>query len=221
MINTADTTGVKKAFSGENESSSSYVDLTMTVPSGNHYITFKYIKNSSVHKNGDYFKIKCFIPKTSRGKATISLKSGNVQISSADINFNGLVTFTDLSTSGATTIDGGNVTTDNLYVNKVFFAENENYTIVTSKMSAQNGVVQVGVQSPISGMAALLELYGSFIYFKDPNNSSASYQLQVQTFNQCIVPGKKGVWDIGSTLNYFNRLYVDTIYYNKQETLGN
>ena len=221
MSNTADTTGVKKAFSGENESSSSYVDLTMTVPSGNHYITFKYIKDSSVHKNGDYFKIKCFVQKTSRGKATISLKSGNVQISSADINFNGLVTFTDLSTSGATTIDGGNVTTDNLYVNKVFFAENENYTIVTSKMSAQNGVVQVGVQSPISGMAAFLELYGSFIYFKDPDNSSASYQLQVQTSNQCIVPGKKGVWDIGSTLNYFNRLYVDTIYYNKQETLGN
>lgn len=221
MSNTADTTGVKKAFSGENESSSSYVDLTMTVPSGNHYITFKYIKDSSVHKNGDYFKIKCFVQKTSRGKATISLKSGNVQISSADINFNGLVTFTDLSTSGATTIDGGNVTTDNLYVNKVFFAENENYTIVTSKMSAHNGVVQVGVQSPISGMAAFLELYGSFIYFKDPDNSSASYQLQVQTSNQCIVPGEKGVWDIGSTLNYFNRLYVDTIYYNKQETLGN
>lgn len=219
--NNADTTGVKKAFSGENESSSSYVDLTMTVPPGSHFITFKYIKDSSVHKNGDYFKIKCFIQKTSRGKATISLKSGNVQISSADINFNGLVTFTDLSTSGATTIDGGNVTTDNLYVNKVFFAENENYTIVTSKMSAQNGVVQVGVQSPISGMAAFLELYGSFIYFKDPDNSSASYQLQVQTSNQCIIPGKKGVWDIGSTLNYFNRLYVDTIYYNKQETLGN
>ena len=219
--NKADATGVKKAFSGENESSSSYVDLTMTVPPGSHFITFKYIKDSSVHKNGDYFKIKCFVQKTSRGKATISLKSGNVQISSADINFNGLVTFTDLSTSGATTIDGGNVTTDNLYVNKVFFAENENYTIVTSKMSAQNGVVQVGVQSPISGMAAFLELYGSFIYFKDPDNSSASYQLQVQTTNQCIVPGKKGVWDIGSTLNYFNRLYVDTIYYNKQETLGN
>lgn len=221
LNNTADTTGVKKAFSGENESSSSYVNLTMAVPSGSHFITFKYIKDSSVHKNGDYFKIKCFVQKTSRGKATISLKSGNVQISSADINFNGLVTFTDLSTSGATTIDGGNVTTDNLYVNKVFFAENENYTIVTSKMSAQNGVVQVGVQSPISGMAAFLELYGSFIYFKDPDNSSASYQLQVQTSNQCIIPGKKGVWDIGSTLNYFNRLYVDTIYYNKQETLGN
>lgn len=211
MSNTADTTGVKKAFSGENESSSSYVDLTMTVPSGNHYITFKYIKDSSVHKNGDYFKIKCFVQKTSRGKATISLKSGNVQISSADINFNGLVTFTDLSTSGATTIDGGNVTTDNLYVNKVFFAENENYTIVTSKMSAQNGVVQVGVQSPISGIAAFLELYGSFIYFIDPDSSSTNYQLQVQTANRKIIPGGNGYWDIGGVQNYFKTLYVEKI----------
>lgn len=209
--NKADATGVKKAFSGENESSSSYVDLTMTVPPGSHFITFKYIKDSSVHKNGDYFKIKCFIQKTSRGKATISLKSGNVQISSADINFNGLVTFTDLSTSGATTIDGGNVTTDNLYVNKVFFAENENYTIVTSKMSAQNGVVQVGVQSPISGMAAFLELYGSFIYFIDPDSSSTNYQLQVQIANRKIIPGGNGYWDIGGVQNYFKTLYVEKI----------
>lgn len=209
--NKADATGVKKAFSGENESSSSYVDLTMTVPPGSHFITFKYIKDSSVHKNGDYFKIKCFIQKTSRGKATISLKSGNVQISSADINFNGLVTFTDLSTSGATTIDGGNVTTDNLYVNKVFFAENENYTIVTSKMSAQNGVVQVGVQSPISGMAAFLELYGTFIYFIDPDSSSTNYQLQVQTANRKIIPGSNGYWDIGGVQNYFKTLYVEKI----------
>lgn len=209
--NKADATGVKKAFSGENESSSSYVDLTMTVPPGSHFITFKYIKDSNVHKNGDYFKIKCFIQKTSRGKATISLKSGNVQISSADINFNGLVTFTDLSTSGATTIDGGNVTTDNLYVNKVFFAENENYTIVTSKMSAQNGVVQVGVQSPISGMAAFLELYGSFIYFIDPDSSSTNYQLQVQTANRKIIPGGNGYWNIGGVQNYFKTLYIEKI----------
>lgn len=209
--NKADATGVKKAFSGENESSSSYVDLTMTVPPGSHFITFKYIKDSSVHKNGDYFKIKCFVQKTSRGKATISLKSGNVQISSADINFNGLVTFTDLSTSGATTIDGGNVTTDNLYVNKVFFAENENYTIVTSKMSGENGVVQVGVQSPISGMAAFLELYGSFIYFIDPDSSSTNYQLQVQTANRKIIPGGNGYWDIGGVQNYFKTLYVEKI----------
>ena len=207
--NTADSTGVYHSFKGE--SSATPQTFSMTIPAGNHYVSFKYIKDGSNDKNGDYFKVKCFTTTQSRGKATISLKSGNVQISSADINFNGLVTFTDLSTSGATTIDGGNVTTDNLYVNKVFFAENENYTIVTSKMSAQNGVVQVGVQSPISGMAAFLELYGSFIYFIDPDSSSTNYQLQVQTANRKIIPGGNGYWDIGGVQNYFKTLYVEKI----------
>lgn len=207
--NTADSTGVYHSFKGE--SSATPQTFSMTIPAGNHYVSFKYIKDGSNDKNGDYFKVKCFTTTQSRGKATISLKSGNVQISSADINFNGLVTFTDLSTSGATTIDGGNVTTDNLYVNKVFFAENENYTIVTSKMSAQNGVVQVGVQSPISGMAAFLELYGSFIYFIDPDSSSTKYQLQVQTANRKIIPGGNGYWDIGGVQNYFKTLYVEKI----------
>lgn len=207
--NTADSTGVYHSFKGE--SSATPQTFSMTIPAGNHYVSFKYIKDRSNDSNGDYFKVKCFTTTQSRGKATISLKSGNVQISSADINFNGLVTFTDLSTSGATTIDGGNVTTDNLYVNKVFFAENENYTIVTSKMSGENGIVQVGVQSPISGMAAFLELYGSFIYFKDPDNSSTNYQLQVQTANRKIIPGGNGYWDIGGVQNYFKTLYVEKI----------
>lgn len=207
--NTADSTGVYHSFKGE--SSATPQTFSMTIPAGNHYVSFKYIKDGSIDKNGDYFKVKCFTTTQSRGKATISLKSGNVQISSADINFNGLVTFTDLSTSGATTIDGGNVTTDNLYVNKVFFAENENYTIVTSKMIAQNGVVQVGVQSPISGMASFLELYGSFIYFIDPDSSSTKYQLQVQTANRKIIPGGNGYWNIGGVQNYFKTLYVEKI----------
>ena len=207
--NTEDSTGVYHSFKGE--SSATPQTFSMTIPAGNHYVSFKYIKDRSNDSNGDYFKVKCFTTTQSRGKATISLKSGNVQISSADINFNGLVTFTDLSTSGATTIDGGNVTTDNLYVNKVFFAENENYTIVTSKMSGENGIVQVGVQSPISGMAAFLELYGSFIYFKDPDSSSTNYQLQVQTANRKIIPGGNGYWDIGGVQNYFKTLYVEKI----------
>lgn len=208
--NTADSTGVYHSFKGE--SSATPQTFSMTIPAGNHYVSFKYIKDGSNNTNGDYFKVKCFTTTQSRGKATISLKSGNVQISSADINFNGLVTFTDLSTSGATTINGGNVTTDNLYVNKVFFAENEDYTIVTSKMSGENGTVQVGVQSPISGMAAFLELYGSFIYFKDPaHSSSAAYQLQIQTNNQRIIPGSSGDWSIGGVQNYFDRLYVNKI----------
>ena len=43
--------------------------------------------------------------------STISLRSGGVVISSATISFSGVVTFSDLSTSGATVINGGNIRT--------------------------------------------------------------------------------------------------------------
>jgi hypothetical protein len=43
--------------------------------------------------------------------STISLKSGDITLSSKEIKMTGVVTFTDLSTSGSTTINGGNITT--------------------------------------------------------------------------------------------------------------
>lgn len=43
--------------------------------------------------------------------STLTIKAGDVTLSSAQINFTGLVTFSDLSTSGKTTINGDNVTT--------------------------------------------------------------------------------------------------------------
>ena len=43
--------------------------------------------------------------------STISLRSGGVVISSANISFSGMVTFSDLSTNGATVINGGNIRT--------------------------------------------------------------------------------------------------------------
>ena len=43
--------------------------------------------------------------------STLSIKSGSTTLSSAKIELKGVVTFTDLSTSGSTTINGGNITT--------------------------------------------------------------------------------------------------------------
>lgn len=43
--------------------------------------------------------------------STLRLTAGGVTLSSARITFSGMVTFLDLSTSGATTINGGNITT--------------------------------------------------------------------------------------------------------------
>ena len=43
--------------------------------------------------------------------STIKLMSGSTVISSKSISFSGMVTFSDLSTKGSTTINGGNITT--------------------------------------------------------------------------------------------------------------
>jgi hypothetical protein len=43
--------------------------------------------------------------------STLTLTSGGIEFASASITFNGLVTFNDLSESGATTINGGNIRT--------------------------------------------------------------------------------------------------------------
>ena len=43
--------------------------------------------------------------------STLTLTSNGVQLSSTNVQITGMVTFTDLSTSGRTTINGGNITT--------------------------------------------------------------------------------------------------------------
>lgn len=50
----------------------------------------------------------------------ISLTSNGVAVDSAQISFSGMVTYTDLSTAGATTIYGGNVSTDSLKVSNLY-----------------------------------------------------------------------------------------------------
>lgn len=51
--------------------------------------------------------------------STIQLKAGNTTISSANITFNGMVTFTDLSTAGSTVINGANITTGTISANRI------------------------------------------------------------------------------------------------------
>lgn len=52
-------------------------------------------------------------------KSTFTLKSGDTTLSSGDIAINGMVTFSDLSTSGKTKINGGNITTGTINAMKM------------------------------------------------------------------------------------------------------
>lgn len=51
--------------------------------------------------------------------STLTLKSGSTTLSSANIKFTGLVSFSDLSTSGKTTINGANITTGKISADRI------------------------------------------------------------------------------------------------------
>ena len=51
--------------------------------------------------------------------STIQLKAGSTTISSANITFNGMVTFNDLSTAGSTVINGANITTGTISADRI------------------------------------------------------------------------------------------------------
>lgn len=61
--------------------------------------------------------------------STITLKSGEITLASAHITFSGVVTFDSLSTAGATTINGANITTGIIQSQNVEFDSNGNLLV--------------------------------------------------------------------------------------------
>lgn len=208
---TADTSGVLHSFKGE--SSSSVQTLTLTVPSGSHYITFKYIKDSSNDSNDDTFKIRAYAeteaPSTS---SVISLKSGGVQISSANVNFPGLVTFGDLAGDMTTKINGGNISTENLKVKQVFYnaaTDDESFLILTSSFEQGTRTITLGGEN--DGYMTDIEFRTKYVTFATPDGSPILF-LSMNASGGKIVPFKSSqVWDIGNSSKPFGTIYVDKI----------
>nr|DAZ24558.1 MAG TPA: tail protein [Caudoviricetes sp.] len=71
--------------------------------------------------------------KNSSASSSIKLKYGTLLLSSATISFSGMVTFSDLSTSGSTTINGDNITTGSIDADLI----NTN-TLACTKIYAKN-----------------------------------------------------------------------------------
>lgn len=146
------------SFKGNSTTTSQTV--TMTVPAGTHTVIVKYVKDSSTSSGDDVFKIRCLYTVTEEASSqtsTITLKSGDVTISSANITFDGLVTFTSLKTAGATQINGANIITDTLTVGDVYLSSQTSRKILTSELGASGGTVKFG----------FIEDYGSSSYAKD------------------------------------------------------
>lgn len=230
-------------YSFKNQHSKTPVDVKMTIPAGSHYVTVKYCKDTSNHAVGDYFKFRVFTTKTetTSAKSTITLYAGEgedkVEISSADITFKGFVTFESLSTPNTTTIDGSNISTENLYVQKVYYKSDDGYFQVLSSEIASSGTkpntfTYVGPKdlggrdTDLDGYMQSLELYGSPIYFGRPGYEARqdNRALRVDVWDRAIKPASdRGVWSIG-TKNYpfKDAFFVDGLYlYDDGGGVGN
>lgn len=217
--NTADTSNVLKSFKGE--SSESPQTLTITVPEGSHYITFKYIKDTSAHSGGDYFKIKATATRTVQGRDTIlSLSSNGLLISSTDLKLTGTVTFSDLSTAGATVINGANITTNTLKVKNIYFNSDDDEPILTSVFKTDYKTIDFGVQSHTSASDTNeVNIYGdeiNFYYVNSKNENELTMTFDVRN-GKILFDGTYGI--IGSSTNYLNRLYVKKIYFADGTTM--
>lgn len=212
-----------KSFKGL--SSSSPQTFTLTVPSGSHFVTFKYIKDSSTSSDGDYFKIKCYVLEstTGAGYSILTLNSGGVQLNSAKIEFKGLVSFEDLSAEGKTVINGANILTDNLHVKNVYsnIDSSSDYVILTSDLSSGGTASSVTLgRANISDGTVFtnLNLFGDYIYILSSSvEDKASNELGIDMISSpsVISPmSENHRWDIGSSSYPFRRLYVDRIYFS-------
>lgn len=171
-------------YSFRDQHSPNPVDVVMTIPAGSHYVTIKYCKDGSTNATGDYFKFRAFTLKTesTSSKSTITLWAGEgasrTEISSADITFKGYVTFESLSTPGATTIDGGNINTDNLIVKQVYLNDGKNSQPILHSELEENGSGEVFLgfreymANPVN--PHILKIYAKDIYLMQPGDNEDS-----------------------------------------------
>ena len=215
-----DTTGVLKSFKGL--VSEDPVDLTLIIPSGSHFVTFKYKKDSSAHSEGDYFKIKATTqPKP---ESTLTLKSGQTSLSSAKIVFSGLVTFTDLSTPGSTVIAGGNIVTDTLRVKEIYHNNISDYLILSSDLvqyeNYDHVMTYIGPKNANSYSYSDTIIYGSNISFAISGASTFSDRsLSIDIPTAAIYPSNNN-WALGWRINDYGqseyaplRLVCSNVYY--------
>lgn len=215
---TADSTGVKYSFYGAAYGTS--VDLEYVIPSGSHYITFKYIKDSFIHviESNDYMKIRAYKVKSvvAGGTSTISLTGTGISTSSADIQFTGVVTFNDLMTAGSTVIDGSNIKTGsikadfidttNLRVETVYYGTHEilSSTIDQGPQSADY-VLNIGFRQPDNRYDfTYIRAYADYFQIRDPDNNA-----YIEISQGSISPSEDDFTQLGRSGHSFSALWLN------------
>lgn len=150
--------------------------------------------------------------------STIRLMAGQTVLASREIYFSGMVTFTDLSTSGRTTINGGNIDTDTLRVNNLFGryinlntdSGNTAGTIEVTGASTASYAVELHSNGALrltngrgnifleTAQGTYIQMVGPDIVFGDPFDPVM------------VVPNGNGIGYLGSSSRRWNTVYAST-----------
>lgn len=223
-----DVEGVFHSF--KNEAGPDVKTLSLTVPSGQHFVTFKYIKDSGTSSGDDTFKINAYTG-TGQNGSTITLTSGGIVSTSANIVFNGLVTFNDLSGTGTTQINGANIMTgtisaDAIHVTTVY---KDNVPIIYSYWEPQTGsnknlYIIMGNSDLRDGTGEIrMNLVGDSILIGQTIAQGYSYDKAIGIYPEQVDVGDdeyfkaiiplsssqyEAKWSLGAADDYFDRIYV-------------
>lgn len=152
--------------------------------------------------------------------STIKLMAGSAVISSQEIKMTGLVTFTDLSTEGKTTIHGGNIETETLRVNNLYGS----YVYLNTQDDSVAGVISIS-GSDTSDFAVDMSSYGAMrmtaesgaVYLASYTSKVYSSYVQIGNFEVSIGPsgailrpGADSAVDLGASRYYWNNIYCRT-----------
>lgn len=111
--------------------------------------------------------------------ATISMSGPDgIQIDSDNITFNGLVSFTNLSTSGQTTINGGNITTGSIHDsnnNTVFNLTDGTLTIKKGSISLNDNNFQITTDGQINSKGQIT--IGGYTYDRRLNINNSNITI--------------------------------------------
>lgn len=150
--------------------------------------------------------------------------SSRIQLKAGAIDLSGYVTVTALGTAGATVINGANVTTDNLYISRIYGDKGSLLEdVIVMATSGRN--IALGNPSQ-TGLATNITVWGNNISFISKNAQSSSDYLVISTvdttnsidgisygYPQCIYPystsGGNWSWDIGNEDYAFAHIYID------------
>lgn len=221
QTNTVDTANVFHTFQGE--SSAVPQELSMTIPNGSHYITFKYIKDGSTSSYDDVFKIKAYIGDGDPASSVIQLTGNGIQASSASIDLSGTVTFSDLSGEGSTQINGANIITNTIKLTSIYLNNNgaaEDYEVFRTVLLNTSGKLVISLQlGGLSGRSdtdeTWINIYGDVVHFQRALTSGNNYPLTIDpNLYEVYDSGSTRYWWLGNSEHSFSRIYSDKFYFS-------